>query len=166
VGAQHGKGIEELNKVYGFKPPRKADIVIASGHPLEENLIQSSKAAMSASLVTKDGGTIILLSGCYDGPGHQLDETLEAKPEPEEVVRWIAEGKAAPSGGPVASRMRRILKTKKVVVVTDGISPEKIESMAMAYSPTLEAAIDEVHEEKSNAEVIILPAGSSINPLI
>ena len=166
VRAQHRKGIEELNKVYGFKPPRKADIVIASGHPLEENLIQSSKAAMSASLVTKDGGTIILLSGCYDGPGHKLDETLEARPEPEEVVRWIAEGKAAPSGGPVASRMRRILKTKKVVVVTDGISPEKIESMAMVYAPTLEAAIDEAREEKGNADVIILPAGSSINPLI
>jgi nickel-dependent lactate racemase len=166
VGEEHRRGIQELNKVYGFKPPRKADIVIASGHPLEENLIQSSKAAMSANLVTKEGGTIILLSGCYDGPGYQLDETLEAKPEPEEVVKWIAEGKAAPSGGPVASRMRRILKTKRVVVVTDGISPEKIERMAMVYSPTLDAAIDKVQEEKEDADVIILPAGSSINPLI
>jgi len=166
VGEEHRRGIEELNKIYGFKPPGKADVVIASGHPLEENLIQSCKATMSASLVTKEGGTIILLSGCYDGPGHKLDETLEARPEPEEVVRWIAEGKAAPSGGPVASRMRRILKTKRVVVVTDGISPEKIEGMTMVYAPTLEAAIDMVNEEKSSADVIILPAGSSINPLI
>jgi nickel-dependent lactate racemase len=166
VGSVHRKGIELLDEVYGFRPPGKADVVIASGHPLEENLIQSCKAAMSASLVTKEGGTIVLASACYDGPGHMLDETLEARPEPEEVVRWIAEGKAAPSGGPVASRMRRILKTKRVVVVTDGISEAKLESMGMTYSPTIEAAIERISEAQMRADTIILPAGSSANPLI
>jgi nickel-dependent lactate racemase len=166
VGLVHRKGIELLNEVYGFRPPGKADVVIASGHPLEENLIQSCKAAMSASLVTKEGGTIILVSACYDGPGHMLDETLEAKPEPEEVVKWIAEGKAAPSGGPVASRMRRILKTKRVVVVTDGIQETKLESMGMTYSPTIDAAMERISQTQKKADTIILPAGSSANPLI
>jgi hypothetical protein len=94
-----------------------------------------------------------------------LAETLEARPEPEEVVRWIAEGKAAPSGGPVASRMRRILKTKRVVVVTDGISEAKLESMGMTYSPTIEAAIKRISQTQMRADTIILPAGSSANPL-
>jgi nickel-dependent lactate racemase len=166
VGSVHRKGIELLDGMYGFRPSGKADVVIASGHPLEENLIQSCKAAMSASLVTKEGGTIVLASACYDGPGHMLAETLEARPEPEEVVRWIAEGKAAPSGGPVASRMRRILKTKRVVVVTDGISEAKLESMGMTYSPTIEAAIKRISQTQMRADTIILPAGSSANPLI
>lgn len=166
VEAAHLKSIEKLNDVYGFKPPAMADIVIASGYPLEENLVQSNKAVLSASMMTKEGGTIILLSGCYDGPGPKLYETLVEKPTPEEVVKWIAEGKSAPSGGPSASRIRKVLKTKRIMVVTDGISPENIIGMDMAHSQTVETAIDEVHQQRKKADVIILPAGSFINPLI
>ena len=166
VEKAHRKGIEELDKVYGFKPPGMADVVIASGYALEENLIQSNKATLSASLMTKEGGTIILVSGCYDGPGPMLYETLSEKPEPEEVVRWIAEGKAGPSGGPSASRIRKLLKTRKMIVVTDGIPRESVEDMDMSYSPSLEAAIAETSTDKEKADVIIIPAGSTINPLV
>ena len=166
VGAEHAQGIARFNEIYGFRPPRKADITITCGYPLETNLIQSSKAVMSADLITKDKGTIILVSACYDGTGHGLYETLREKPEPEEVIDWIAHGKSLPSGGPVASRTRAILKKKQVVVVTDGIASQKIEDIGMIPYTTLAEAINDLATLYKTADVIILPSGSSVNPLI
>jgi nickel-dependent lactate racemase len=166
VGAEHAQGIARFNEIYGFRPPRKADITITCGYPLESNLIQSSKAVMSADLITKDKGTIILVSACYDGTGHGLYETLREKPEPEEVIEWIAHGKSLPSGGPVASRTRAILKKKQVVVVTDGVASQKIEDIGMIPYTTLSEAIDDLASSHKTADVIILPSGSSVNPLI
>ena len=166
VGAEHAQGIARFNEIYGFRPPRKADITITCGYPLETNLIQSSKAVMSADLITKDKGTIILVSACYDGTGHGLYETLREKPEPEEVIDWIAHGKSLPSGGPVASRTRAILKKKHVAVVTDGVTSQKIEDIGMLPYTTLSEAITDLATSHKTADVIILPSGSSVNPLI
>ncbi len=166
VGAEHAQGIARFNEIYGFRPPRKADITITCGYPLETNLIQSSKAVMSADLITKDKGTIILVSACYDGTGHGLYETLREKPEPEEVIDWIAHGKSLPSGGPVASRTRAILKKKQVAVVTDGVTSQKIEDIGMIPYTTLSEAITDLATSHKTADVIILPSGSSVNPLI
>ena len=166
VGAEHAQGIARFNEIYGFRPPRQADITITCGYPLETNLIQSSKAVMSADLITKDKGTIILVSACYDGTGHGLYETLREKPEPEEVIDWIAHGKSLPSGGPVASRTRAILKKKQVIVVTDGVASQKIEDIGMIPYTTLAEAINDLATSYKTADVIILPSGSSVNPLI
>ena len=166
VGSEHKRGIEMFNGIYGFKPPRQADVTITCGYPLETNLIQSNKAVMSANLVTKKGGIILLVSGCYDGPGYGFYETLRERPEPEEVIDWMAEGKAQPSGGPVANRVRAILKTKTVAVVTDGVSHDKLEEMEMTPFSTLQTALDEISRSRKNAEVLIFPAGASINPTL
>lgn len=166
VGSEHKRGIEMFNGIYGFKPPRQADVTITCGYPLETNLIQSNKAVMSANLVTKKGGIILLVSGCYDGPGYGFYETLRERPEPEEVIDWMAEGKAQPSGGPVANRVRAILKTKTVAVVTDGVSHDKLEEMEMTPFSTLQTALDEISKSRKSAEVLIFPAGASINPTL
>ena len=166
VGFEHKRGIKMFNDIYGFRPPRQADITITCGYPLESNLIQSNKAVMSADLVTKKGGIIILVSACYDGAGHGFYETLRERPEPEEVIDWMATGKAQPSGGPVANRVRGILKTKTVAVVTNGVSHDKLEEMEMTPFSTLEAALKEISRSRKTAEVMVLPAGSSINPML
>ena len=41
--------VEAFNLVYGVSIPRKVDVAITSGYPLEADLIQSSKAIMSAN---------------------------------------------------------------------------------------------------------------------
>jgi nickel-dependent lactate racemase len=47
------------------------DLVIASpgGHPKDINLYQSQKALAHASMVTRDGGTVILVAACPEGVG-------------------------------------------------------------------------------------------------
>lgn len=54
----------------------QADLVIASvgGHPKDINLYQSQKALTHASLLTKDGGVVILVAACPEGSGSQYYE--------------------------------------------------------------------------------------------
>jgi nickel-dependent lactate racemase len=54
------------------------DLVIASvgGHPKDINLYQAQKALSNASVLTKDGGVVILTAACPEGSGSQGYEAL------------------------------------------------------------------------------------------
>lgn len=158
--------VKALLDVYGLPVPKLADITLTAGYPLETNLIQSGKAILLANEVTKDGGTIMLLSALSDGAGPMLYETLKEKPEPETVVQWIAEGKSSPTGGPISSMLRKLLKSKKLLVVSDGIPKEQIEEMDMAYAASVEEAIEILSDQYENPDVIISPVGSSTFPYV
>jgi len=158
--------VKGLLDIYGLEVPTMADITLTAGYPLETNLIQSGKAVLLANEVTKEGGTIVLLSALSDGAGPLLYETLKEKPEPETVVQWIAEGKASPTGGPISSMIRKLLDRKKLVVVSDGMTKEQIEDMDMAYASSIEEAIDTLSGQYQNPDVIISPVGSSTFPYV
>jgi nickel-dependent lactate racemase len=112
------------------------------------------------------GGTIIVLSGCYDGAGPMLYETLSQSPEPDTIVQWIHEGKASPTGGPMAAKFRRILKTKRMLLVTDGLPGAKIRDMEMDYAPSIGEALHKASKVYPKAEAIVLPVGGSTFPYI
>jgi hypothetical protein len=50
--------------------------------------------------------------------------------------------------------------------VTDGISKKMLEDMEMSSFASVEDAISETCREKEKADVIIMPAGGSMNPII
>ena len=166
VSAAHKAAIQGYNEVYGFNVPSLADVTIASGYPLEVELLQSCKALLSADIATKPGGTILLASMCKDGTGPGFYEALREKVEPSQIYQWIFEGKATPTGGPIAARVKQLLKDKKVVVVTDRIPPEKLDEMGMMYSPSLDQAISRISSWSKQADVLAFPAGSSSNPIV
>lgn len=66
-------GIPLSRSVCQVPVDKQYDIVIAScgGHPKDINLYQAQKAQTNASLITKDGGTIILVAQCPEGVGSQ-----------------------------------------------------------------------------------------------
>ncbi len=158
--------VKALLDIYGLPVPRMADITLTAGYPLETNLIQSGKAVLLANEVTKEGGAIVLLSALNDGAGPLLYETLKEKPDPETVVQWIAEGKASPTGGPISSMLRKLLQSKKLVVVSDGIAKEQIEDMDMMHAASIEEAIATLSRQYRNPDVIISPVGSSTFPYV
>ena len=166
VGAGQKEAIEALLEVYGVTVPKMADVTITSSYPLETNLIQSGKAILLADAVTKPGGTIILLTACSDGAGPMMYETLSEKPESEQVIDWIAEGKASPTGGPMASRLRRLLEAKTLVVVTDGLTAEQLQDMDMEHAASVEEAIRQVSAKYKGPNVIVLPVGGSTFPYV
>jgi nickel-dependent lactate racemase len=166
VEAAQREAIKGLTDVYGAPVPKAADVTITSAFPLETNLIQSGKSILLADEVTKDGGTVILLSACPDGAGPLMYETLSEKPESEEVVHWIAEGKASTTGGPMASRLRRLLSTKSLMVVTEGLTKKQLADMEMEHATSVEDAVAQVVQKYPKAEVIVLPVGGSTFPYV
>lgn len=164
VEEEQKAAIEALLSIYGLTVPKSADVTITSGYPLEANLIQSGKAILAADTVTKPGGTIILISACLDGAGPMLYETLSKKPEPAQVIEWMAEGKASPTGGPTAFRLRNLLKTKTLIVVTNGLTAEQLQDMDMQHAASVEEAISRVSARHKELDVIVLPVGGSTFP--
>ncbi|MFH0870882.1 MAG: nickel-dependent lactate racemase [bacterium] len=166
VTGVHQGAIQAYNEIYGFNVPALADVTIASGYPLEGELLQSCKALLSSDIATKPGGTILLASQCKDGTGPGFYEALREKVEPSEIYQWIFEGKATPTGGPIAARVKQVMKSKKVVMVTDRIPPEKLEEMGMIYAPNFDEAIAKISSWAKQAQVLAFPAGSSSNPIV
>jgi nickel-dependent lactate racemase len=64
-------GIPRVRELYQVSVPEPFDLVIASpgGHPKDINLYQAQKGLAHAALVTKQGGTIILVAACPEGTG-------------------------------------------------------------------------------------------------
>jgi nickel-dependent lactate racemase len=166
VEAEQEEAVEALLGIYGVTVPKMADITITSGYPLEIDLIQSGKAILLADAVTKPGGTIVLISACSDGAGPMMYETLSEKPKSEQVIEWIAEGKASTTGGPMASRLRRLLKAKTLLVVTDGLTAQQLQDMDMEHAASVEEAISRVSARYEGPDVIVLPVGSSTFPYV
>ena len=109
---------------------------------------------------------MILLSACPDGAGPLMYETLSERPDPEQAIDWIAEGKASTTGGPMASRLRRLLSTKSLMVVTEGLSKEQLADMEMEDAASVEDAIAQVSQRYPQAQVIVLPIGGSTFPFV
>jgi nickel-dependent lactate racemase len=64
-------GIPQVRELYQVRVPEPFDLVIASpgGYPKDINLYQAQKGLAHAALVTKAGGTIILVAACPEGTG-------------------------------------------------------------------------------------------------
>jgi nickel-dependent lactate racemase len=61
------KGVQQSRKLYGVTIPRLADITIASSYPADIDFWQAEKALYSASLSTRRGGGILLVTPCPEG---------------------------------------------------------------------------------------------------
>ena len=166
VEAQQRAAVEDLKEMYGVAVPAQADVTITSGYPLEVNLIQSGKAILLADTITKPGGTIVLISSCPSGAGPLMYETLSEHPGPEEVIQWISEGKANTTGGPMASRLRNLVQSKQLTIVTEGLTPEQLADMEFGYAPSVDEALRDLSRGNGKRDVIVLPVGGSTFPYL
>jgi len=89
-------GIPLSRQVCQVEVPSKYSLMISSpgGHPKDINLYQAQKGLAHAALVTKPGGTIILVAACPEGTGSpHYEEWMPDKTSYEDVFRqFSAEG--------------------------------------------------------------------------
>lgn len=166
VEAQQRVAVEGLKEMYGAAVPAQADVTITSGHPLEVNLIQSGKAILLADAITKPGGTIVLVSACPSGAGPLMYETLSKRPAADEVVDWIAMGKSNPTGGPMASRLRSLVQSKQLVIVTEGLTQDQLADMEFGYAASVDEALSHLSRGNGSRDVVVLPVGGSTYPYL
>ena len=71
----------------------------------------------------------------------------------------IAEGKANTSSGPMAARLRALVQSKQLIVVTEGLTQQQLADMEFDYAPSVEQAIAELAASNGQRDAIILPVG-------
>lgn len=89
-------GIPLSRKVCQVGVAEEYDLLISSpgGHPKDINVYQAQKGLAHAALVTRTGGTIILVAACTEGSGSpHYEDWMEGKESWEDVLRCFrAEG--------------------------------------------------------------------------
>lgn len=164
----HRTGVQIGKSVLGCMVREKADVVIVSSHPADQDFWQSPKAMYGAEPALKGarGGTMILVSPNYEGIGpHAEYPEYMGRDDGDEIVRACIAGdeiegdRLALAVGNSMSKMRR---RRNLVVVGDGVTKAEMERCGCRYYPLsqLQLAVDEVLSEYENCRVAVLSSGS------
>ena len=151
-------------------PPVEAgDIVITGngGHPLDQNLYQSPKAASTAATFAGEDGVIILCCSCSDGVGGTHFQELMQSGTPEQINARLA---AIPADQTIpeqwcAQIYARILRRHRLILVSDGLDPDLVARLNMTPAPTLADALALARRLKGpDARIIVIPDGVNVVP--
>ncbi len=171
----HQVGIEKTKEALGVSVPERADVTFVSSYPYDEGP-QIVKPILPAAMVTKPGGTIILLAEISAPlPGFFLDSFSKIRGCSEkgaefhirkrlECVEPIVEG---PMDFNMALLLIFFASIKyRVVLVADPILQEAVQQMGFEYAPDLSSAIEEEKKRRKQATVNLIPAGGYVFPIV
>lgn len=144
------------------------DLVIASagGHPKDLNLYQAQKALAHAALVTRDGGTVIVVAACPEGAGSQEYETwMDGIQSHEEVLAHFRREpfRVGPHKALLVSRDAVRVRT----LLVSEMAPESVRRLLLTPAKHIDEAIDlTLPHLPARARVGIMPRASSTIPTL
>lgn len=124
---------------------RQYDIVIAScgGYPKDINLYQAQKAQTNASLITKDGGTIILLAQCPEGVGSDgYWQFMQDVHSTDEVISKFNRSKFE-IGPHKAYLFARIAKRLQTILISD-LNHQQVNQLMLTPALDINTALQQV----------------------
>ncbi|MDR1389023.1 MAG: nickel-dependent lactate racemase [Treponema sp.] len=155
--------VKIARKIFCVPVPARADIVVSvAKFPMDIDLYQSQKAIDNGSLALKDGGTLILVSGCRDGIGDEAYAALLASSkDPADALERIRAGYKL--GYHKAAKMAEVSARAAVTAVSQ-LSAERLKSMFIEKAADPQAALDgAIARSKSSGaacpKILILPDG-------
>jgi nickel-dependent lactate racemase len=157
--------VKWANEVFSVKIDQKADIVISvAPYPMDVDLYQSQKALDNGKWALKEGGTIIMVSKCRQGIGHDTFlQQLSLSDDPRVVLENLA--KEYKLGYHKAAKMAEIAVWADVWAVTD-LDPELLQRANIRPFRTVQEAVDAALAKDGNAKVLINMDGSITVPRV
>ena len=159
--------VERTARVYLDDP---VDIVVttSAGYPLDTTFYQTVKGMVGVLEILKEGGTIIIASGCSDGAGSQdferllrettdMDAFMDMIQDPEQftIDQWQIE------------ELAKALRKAEILLYTDGLSNEDIRSFLVEPIPSVEEGIETaLKRHGSHAKIAVVPKGPYVMPLL
>lgn len=164
----HREGVKIGKRALGCKVTEKADVVIASSHPADQDFWQSPKAIYGAEPALKGerGGTVILVSPNFEGVGpHPEYPEFMGRDDGDEIVKKCIAGKNTygdPLAIAVGNSMSKMRRRRRLVVVGDGVTREEMERCGCIHYPLseLQKAVDDAIAEYENCRVAVLSGGA------
>jgi len=166
----HRQGVEKGKKVLGVPIKEKADVIVVSSFPADQDFWQSPKALYGAEAELKgtEGGTMILLSPNFEGVGpHPEFLDYMGHDTGDQIVKNYIKG-IPTSGDPLAiavgNSMSKMRKRRDLVVVSDGVTKEEMDICGCKYYPLseLQKAVDEALQKKKNSRLAAIANGAEI----
>ena len=172
----HRHGIKICEDIISKEFDEKADITVISSFPYTEGN-QIMKPLASASLITKPGGCIILVSDCTTPLAEEYlngceDFRAKHKDHLREAIFALFDDnrRILPDGAPEfnMSMAQALLAQNdyRVILVTRDIEADQVRKIGFQYAPDLASAFERADQYCTEPEVHVVPSGGVILPVI
>lgn len=165
----HRQGVKYAKEIWGAKTTKKADIMIVSSYPADQDFWQSGKGLYSAENgLVKEGGAIILVSPNYEGigPHPELYEYMGDDDAHNKLVKAkdddsIPGDRLAMSVGTAMAKMRM---RREIIMVSDGVGKDACDKCKIGYYPLsqIQKAIDDTIKKYDNPVVSVISHGGDL----
>ena len=147
------------------------DIVITSnsGYPLDLNMYQAVKGMSAASLITKEGGDIIICADCWDGiPSHgKYGQLLSDYETPEEVLEKIRSPGYFMQDQWQVQIHALICKKADVHFYSDNLTDEQIKTGYMTPCRNITETVKKIMDKKGrDLSICVMPEGPLTIPYV
>ena len=163
------EGVRESREVWEVNVQEKADIVIADSHPADIDMWQAAKGIYASDLIIKPGGTIILITPCWEGVSKQHPQVLKFGYRPFNELKKLVERKEITDLVAAAhmAHVGRVVREKaKCILVSEGIPESDALKLGFDYAKTPQEAINgALHDYGSKARVIVIKESSELMPI-
>lgn len=167
-GAVMLAGIPLAKKICQAFVAHKFDLVIASpgGHPKDINVYQAQKGLAHASLITRDGGTVILVAACPAGTGSEgYEKWVFGRHSSADVLAQFAQ-EGFRVGPHKAFQIARDAARLNVLLVSD-LTASFVRQLLLEPAPNLQSAINQsLSNLPAAAKIAIIPKANVTIPLL
>ncbi len=165
----HREGVETSNRIYDVPIDHKVDVAIVDSHPADIDMWQAVKALEAAELAVKPGGTIVMLTPCWEGISEEHPE-LEKHGYlyPSKALSLMDSGELTDLCSVAAMvHVGKILEKMRVIVYAVGIPRKDVENLGFEYAPSPQEAVDRALEDAGkSAEAMALKGAAEVVPRI
>jgi nickel-dependent lactate racemase len=166
--AAHEAGCEAARKIAGARVPHRVDITITtnSGSPLDLDLYQTVKGMDGASLITRDGGIVIIASSCAAGVGPQsFVDVHRACRSPIDVMQKVR--REEPLGVQWQNQVLARIQMRNQVMLRSELPDEAVRGMWIEPVHDMNAAVASALACMGReAQIAVIPEGPLVLPLL
>jgi nickel-dependent lactate racemase len=158
LNAAHLRACRMHDDFYRRAVPELSKLVIASagGYPKDVNFVQAHKGLHGAHMAVADGGVVVLLAECLEGPGHKNFFSWFVRCSTEEGWLRELERSYQINGQTAFSTWLKVRRSPTILV--SRLDPDEVRVMGMVPAESMEEALDEAKRVLGDLPVpIILP---------
>jgi nickel-dependent lactate racemase len=157
------EGVKFGKMLYGKEVDTKCDIAIVSSFPVDIDFWQATKGVLCGDHILKDGGTLILVTPCYEGVGPHKEYINQIGNDNAESLLKMAEKGENIKGDPLAlaigTTISRIRKRIKLILVSNGITEREAHIAQFDYYYSAQEAIDAAVKLYDNPKASVITHG-------
>ncbi|WP_099353134.1 nickel-dependent lactate racemase [Fredinandcohnia onubensis] len=154
----HEEGVNICRNSWEIEVNNLYDITIVSpgGYPKDFDMHQSQKALATAEMITRPGGSIILVAECPDGIGSFGNFMAECR-DPQEIIdRFKRSGFDSGNHSSKAYMYARALLKHNIYFISEHLDPLELKSMFFYPSRTIEEAFHNAKMKCANMPTVAL----------